>query len=114
MNEETLLSIAISNELIVILRPDRQDFQGTAVTLQVARKLNTAKISLVVNKLLSKYNPEEVQEQVSQKFQVPVLGVFPLSEEMADLGSKAIFSLEFPEHPYTQTIQKVAESVLST
>lgn len=114
MNEETLLSIAISNELIVILRPDRQDFQGTAVTLQVARKLNTSKISLVVNKLLSKYNPEEVQEQVSQKFQVPVLGVFPLSEEMADLGSKAIFAIEFPEHSYTREIKKVAAAVTHT
>jgi MinD-like ATPase involved in chromosome partitioning or flagellar assembly len=96
----------------VILRPDRQDFQGTAVTLQVARKLNTSKISLVVNKLLSKYNPKEVQEQVAQKFQVPVLGVFPLSEEMADLGSKAIFSMEFPDHPYTQVIKQVAASVM--
>jgi MinD-like ATPase involved in chromosome partitioning or flagellar assembly len=113
MNEETLLSIAISNELIVILRPDRQDFQGTAVTLQVARKLNTGKISLVVNKLLSKYNPADAQAQIAQKFQVPVLGVFPLSEDMVDLGSKAIFALEFPDRPYTLTVKQVAESVMA-
>ncbi|MEM9120684.1 MAG: MinD/ParA family protein [Cyanobacteria bacterium P01_F01_bin.56] len=114
MNEETLLSIAISNELIVILRPDRQDFQGTAVTLQVARRLNTAKISLVINKLLSKYNPAEVEEQISQKFQVPVLGVFPLSEDMVDLGSKAIFALEFPDSPYTEEIKQVAKAVIGS
>jgi MinD-like ATPase involved in chromosome partitioning or flagellar assembly len=111
MNEETLLSIAISNELIVILRPDQQDFQGTAVTLQVAQKLNTPKISLVVNKLLSKYNPEEVQKQVSEKFQVPVLGVFPVAEEMIDLGSKGIFALEYPDHPYTVAIKEVASTI---
>ncbi|MEM0982086.1 MAG: MinD/ParA family protein [Cyanobacteria bacterium P01_H01_bin.58] len=114
MNEETLLSIAISNELIIILRPDRQDFQGTAVTLQVARKLNTATVSLVINKLLSKYDPAEVQEQISQKFQVPVLGVFPLSEDMVDLGSKAIFALEFPDSPYTDEIKHVANAVIGS
>jgi MinD-like ATPase involved in chromosome partitioning or flagellar assembly len=111
MNEETLLSIAISDELIVILRPDRQDFQGTAVTLQVAQKLNTPKISLVVNKLLSKYNPEEVKAQISEKFQVPVLGVFPVSEDMIDLGSKGIFVMEYPDSPYTQAMKQVAATI---
>ena len=39
MNEETLLSIAISDVFVLVLRPDHQDFQGTAVTVEVARKL---------------------------------------------------------------------------
>ena len=114
MNEETLLSIAISNQLVIILRPDRQDFQGTAVTLQVARKLNTPRISLVVNKLLPKYDPKEVKEQVSQKFEVPVLGVFPVAEEMIDFGSKGLFTLVYPQHPYTDEMKQVAASILSS
>ena len=114
MNEETLLSIAIANELVVILRPDRQDFQGTAVTLQVARKLNTRRISLIVNKLLDKYDPEEVKEQISERFNVPVLGVFPVSENMIDLGSKGIFSLEFPNDPYTSEVKRVATTIMTT
>lgn len=114
MNEETLLSIAIAHELIIILRPDRQDFQGTAVTLQVAQKLNTPKISLAVNKLLSKYDPAEVKEQIAQRFQVPVLAVFPVSEEMIDLGSKGLFTLKYPQHPYTLEMQHVAANVMAT
>ena len=39
LNEETLLSISISDVLILILRPDSQDYQGTAVTVDVSRKL---------------------------------------------------------------------------
>src|SRR5262245_20723244 len=35
--EETLLSMAISDALVLILRPDRQDFQGTAVTAEIAK-----------------------------------------------------------------------------
>ncbi|MDX2228032.1 MAG: MinD/ParA family protein [Leptolyngbyaceae cyanobacterium bins.349] len=112
LNKETLLSVAISDGLVILLRPDRQDFQGTAVTLQVARKLDTPKTVLVVNKVLPSYNPEEVREQISNKFQVPVAGVFPVCEEMIQLASGGIFSLEFPNHPYTAQLKKVAEQVI--
>ena len=33
LNEETLLAIAVSDKLIVIMRPDQQDFEGSSVTL---------------------------------------------------------------------------------
>lgn len=35
LNEETLLSIAISDALVIVLRPDQQDYQGTSVTVEV-------------------------------------------------------------------------------
>ena len=35
--------------VVLILRPDQQDFQGTAVTIEVARKLNVLELLLVVN-----------------------------------------------------------------
>jgi MinD-like ATPase involved in chromosome partitioning or flagellar assembly len=35
LSKETFLSIAISHVLILILRPDKQDYQGTAVTIDV-------------------------------------------------------------------------------
>jgi MinD-like ATPase involved in chromosome partitioning or flagellar assembly len=53
LNEETLVSIGISNVLLIILRPDSQDFQGTAVTVDVARKLKAAKILLILNNRVS-------------------------------------------------------------
>ncbi|MFZ5857064.1 MAG: MinD/ParA family ATP-binding protein, partial [Chloroflexota bacterium] len=44
LNEETLLSIAISHALIILMRPDQQDYQGTAVTVDVARKLDVPRM----------------------------------------------------------------------
>src|SRR5436190_5921619 len=55
LNEETLLSVAISDVLIIILRPDQQDFQGTAVTVDIARSLDVPNLLLVVNKALTRY-----------------------------------------------------------
>jgi len=113
LNKETLLSVAISDALVVILRPDRQDFQGTAVTLQVARKLDTPKTMLVVNKVLPSYDPQDVKEQVASKFQVPVAGVFPVCDEMIQLASGGVFSLVYPNHPYTEQLKKVTEQVIT-
>ncbi len=112
LNKETLLSVAISDGLVIILRPDRQDFQGTAVTLQVARKLDTPKTLLVVNKVLASYNLQDVKEQVAQKFQMPVAGVFPVCNEMIELASGGIFSLEYPDHPFTAQIKHVVDQVI--
>src|SRR5207253_7854801 len=51
LNEETLLSIAISDALAIVLRPDQQDYQGTSVTVEVARKLAVPRMMIVVNKV---------------------------------------------------------------
>ena len=44
LNEETLLSVAISDALAIIMRPDQQDYQGTGVTVEVARKLDVPRM----------------------------------------------------------------------
>ena len=66
LNEETLLSIAISNVLVIIMRPDQQDYQGTAVTVDVAKKLDVPKLFILVNKAPSNLDFEEVRARVEQ------------------------------------------------
>ncbi|MBW4510399.1 MAG: MinD/ParA family protein [Scytonematopsis contorta HA4267-MV1] len=113
LNEETLLSIGISNVLVVILRPDSQDFQGTAVTVDVARKLKVPKMFLVVNKVLPAFDFADLQKQVETTYQASVAGILPLSEEMVQLGSKGIFCLLYPEHPINHVITGIAEQIVN-
>jgi MinD-like ATPase involved in chromosome partitioning or flagellar assembly len=114
LNEETLLSIALSNILMIVLRPDQQDFQGTAVTIDIANSLEVQNSLLIINKaLLSRYDPDHIQKQVEDKYQVPVAGVLPLSEDMADLGSSDIFTLRYPEHKWSKAFQNIVERVAS-
>ncbi|MGL5079113.1 MAG: MinD/ParA family ATP-binding protein [Waterburya sp.] len=112
LNEETLLSIAISDRLVVILRPDRQDFQGTAVTLEVARKLDMSNIMLVVNKALSSSDLDALQENMETTYKAPVVGIIPLSEEIVRLGSRDIFCLHYPKHPLSLTVAKITEEIV--
>jgi len=113
LNEETLLSIGISDEMVIILRPDQQDFQGTAVTLDVARSLDVPTIRLFVNKALSKYNPAQIRSQVEETFHAPVAGVLPLSEDMVDMGSADVFSLRYPDHPWSMELRSAAKTILN-
>ena len=112
LNEETLLSIGISDGMVIILRPDNQDFQGTAVTLDVARSLDVPSIRLLVNKALSKYDPNQIQQHVEETFHAPVAGVLPLSEDMVDMGSADLFSLRYPDHPWSKELVRAAKTIL--
>ncbi|KAA3645065.1 MAG: MinD/ParA family protein [Chloroflexi bacterium] len=112
LNEETLLSITISDLLVIILRPDQQDFQGTAVTVDIGRLLDVPQLYLVVNKALSKYDFGQMTEEISGVFASPVAGVLPLSEDLVDNASADIFSLMQPEHGWSQGVQKISQTLL--
>jgi MinD-like ATPase involved in chromosome partitioning or flagellar assembly len=113
LNEETLLSIAISDVLIIILRPDQQDLQGTAVTVDIARSLDVPNLLLVVNKALTRYDFQDIKANMEKLFEAPVAGILPLTEDLADLGSSDIFSLRNPDHPWSQALGGVAKTVLA-
>jgi septum site-determining protein MinD len=102
LNEETLLSIAISDALIIIMRPDSQDYQGTAVTVDVARKLEVPNMILVVNKVPQVFDFDDVKNRVEQTYKCKVAAVLPHSDEMMALASSGIFSLKYPDNPVTK------------
>ena len=114
MNEETLLSIAISDVLILILRPDKQDFLGSAVTIEVARRLGVPRLMLVVNKALASMDLAALRKDVERSFSAELGGILLLSEDMLRLGSSGIFSLKFPDHPFTKGVQELARKIVGT
>lgn len=113
LNEETLLAMALSDVLVLVLRPDRQDFQGTAVTVEIARKLNVSRLLLVVNKALASMDPARLKQEVESAYHAPVAAVLPLTEDMIELASAAPFVLRYPHHPLTDLLKRLANTVLS-
>ena len=79
LNEETLLSIGLSSALVMILRPDQQDYLGTAVIVEVAKELEVPKMLLVVNKALPDIDFGVLKDKVHETYQLPVAGILPLS-----------------------------------
>lgn len=111
LNEETLLSIAMSQLVLVVLRPDRQDYQGTAVTIEVARSLGVERLYLALNKVLPALDTAELRAQVTATYKTPIAGLLHLSEEMIRLGSGALITAMRPRDPLTAQIQRIAARI---
>jgi MinD-like ATPase involved in chromosome partitioning or flagellar assembly len=113
LNEETLLSIAISDALVIILRPDQQDYQGTSVTVEVARKLDVPRLVLVVNKAPALFDPLDVRTRVQKTYDCEVAAVLPHADEMMALASSGLFALRYPAHPITVALRQVASTLVA-
>jgi len=112
LNEETLLSIAISDALALIMRPDSQDYQGTGVTVDVAQKLGVPRLLLVVNKVPAAFSEAGVLKRVQETYNCEVGAVLPHSDEMMTLASSDIFALRFPDHLVTKRLRALADRLV--
>jgi len=112
LNEETLLSIAISDTLVLILRPDQQDYQGTSVTIEVARKLGVPQMVLMVNKVPAMLM-NEVKQRIEKLYNCEVAAVVPHSDDLMTLASSGIFSIRYPDHPVTKIYGQLTNRVLA-
>jgi septum site-determining protein MinD len=109
LNEDTLLTIAVSNTLVLVLHPDKQDFQGIAVTVDVARRLQVPAIHLVLNDTAETLNVEDARLQLEQTYHCGGGIVLNHTEELMVLASSRLFVLCYPQHPLTTRIKELAE-----
>jgi MinD-like ATPase involved in chromosome partitioning or flagellar assembly len=112
LSKETFLTIAISHVLLLILRPDKQDYQGTAVAVDIARQLKVRKMLLIINKVLESMNAVALKKKVEEAYNTPVAGIFTLSEDVVTLASEGVFCLKYPDHPLTQEFLSVTRQIM--
>jgi MinD-like ATPase involved in chromosome partitioning or flagellar assembly len=112
LNEETLFSLAISNATVIVMRPDRQDYEGTAVTVEVARSLEVPHLMMVVNKAPRNLDLDDLRTQVEQTFGCSVAAVLPHTDDMMMLASEGIFALRYPDHPLTRQLNVIADELV--
>jgi MinD-like ATPase involved in chromosome partitioning or flagellar assembly len=108
LNEETLLSLVISHHLIIVMRPDHQDYEGTGIAIKVARGLKVPAMMIVVNKTPAEFEPVALSTRLSEIYQCEVAAVLPHSDEMMRLGSQGVFVLQFPNDPLSVRYAEIA------
>ena len=91
------------------MRPDKQDYQGTAVTVDIARRLEVPELLLMVNKVPSHADREAMAADVAEIYGVDVAGVLPLSEDIVSNASGGLFSLTDPDHEWSVAIAAVVD-----
>ena len=111
LNEETLLSLVISDTLLIIMRPDRQDYEGTGITARVAKELQVPRIRIVVNKAPVTLDHDAIARTVQQTYDCTVVAVLPHSDELMLLASEGIFVMRHPDHPLSDLYRRVAAAI---
>jgi len=113
LNEDTLQAIAVSNAVILVLHPDKRDFQGTAVTVDMIRRLQVPAIRLVLNNTSQSLDVEVARRQLEESYHCGEGMVLKHSEELMTLASSQPFALCYPAHPLTLQVKKLAESLIA-
>jgi MinD-like ATPase involved in chromosome partitioning or flagellar assembly len=113
VNEETLLAMSLVDRLVLVLRPDSQDFQGTAVTADVSRHLEVPKIFMLVNRVLAAIDQKQLRELVIKTYDLPILGMLPNAEEVMLMGSRSVFCLKYPDHPFSEKLREICEPLVT-
>lgn len=94
-----------------MLRPDQQDYQGTAVTLELARRLEVPQLLLVVNKALNAMDKVQLKDEIEAAYQTPVAAILPLSEDLIRLGSAGLLVTLRPESPCVTALKDVVKLI---
>ena len=112
VEEDTLLSIALCDILVVILRPDEQDYLGTAVTFEIARRMEVPKTFLIANRVPQELDTEQLAARLERTYKVSVIGVLPFSYGLMMAQSKQVYSYVSPNDPFSLAIKAAAEKIL--
>ncbi len=132
LNEETLPLMALADNVIILLRPDPLEYQGTAVMIDITQQLEIPDVMLLVNQVPMGHNAEteaatatresltnQVNSEVEQTYKCPVIAVLPASNDMMTFASNravyptGIFVHHYPNHPITATLKKAASRLVT-
>jgi len=111
LNEETLLSLAISDVSLVVLRADNQDYLGTSVTVEVARKLEVRDLRLVLNMVPQTFDERQVKDKVEQTYDCPCAQIFGHYDDVRSLASQGLMALKCPSATFSQRLRQLADAV---
>ena len=110
-NREALLSLATSDTVLVLLRQDGQDEQGTSHLVQIAKKVGLPSCLLVPSMQLVPDEPT-LGESLERNLGAPVAGVLPWCQEVLELGCKGLFAARHADHVYTTQLRRIGERLL--
>jgi septum site-determining protein MinD len=113
INEETLLSLVISDLLLIVMRPDQQDYEGTGIAVKIARGLEVPRMAILVNKCPASFDTAIVQSRVEEAYGCDVAAVIPHSDDLMTLASGGILVLEYPNHPVSNLYRGILSLVTS-
>jgi len=94
VSENNLSLMALADIVLMALRPEPMDFQGTAVLVDVARRLDVPQIQLVLNDVATVYDIADLKTRTEDALGCPVAAVMPHDEGLLACGSSGLYALQ--------------------
>jgi septum site-determining protein MinD len=113
IEDDTLLAMGVCDGLILVSRIDHQDIFGTAVMIEVARKLEKTP-QLIVNMIpqnMKDSNASKLAGTIGANFNVPLLGWLPFSPDVVESLSNFVFITTFPKHQMATRFREFAARI---
>lgn len=113
LSRSALVSLILPDVLVIVLRHDWRDYQGTGVTIDVVRQLNVPRVALVINEVPAHFDLAAMKTELVQTYQCDVLALLPHLDEMVTLPDPKIFAMHYPHHPVAAMLQQAALSLVA-
>lgn len=111
IDESTMLAIGLSDLILLIMRLDKQDVFGTAVTLDVARVFKKS-VLLIANQIPFDIRNANVEKNLTSTFHIPVVAQLPYYPEVHRNLSSDVFVLKYEDHEFSSKMKSLASSIL--
>ena len=101
--------MAISNAMVITMRADQQDYQGTHMVVDVAAKLQIPYVSIVANQVPANLDLDQLKADVENEFQLKVDQALYHTNDLLHLASSGIFALQFPRHRLSEQFLELVD-----
>ena len=108
LTEETLTLFTVTDDLLLLVRPDRQDHHGSAVTADVARRIGVPRPHLVLTQLLGDHLAPEVRRELEEVFAIPVVAELPFAAALNEHHGDVPFVVTDPDHVWALAVRLLA------
>ncbi len=113
LDKEMLNSMAVSDVLVLLMRLDRQDYLGTRILMDIAGKLDVARVMLVINETPEIFDFADVKTETEKVLECKVGAVLPHSDEMMALASQGIFVQHYPDSALAELYRQIANKLIT-
>ncbi|MDY3556921.1 hypothetical protein R5W24_006095 [Gemmata sp. JC717] len=103
LGEDALLIAAAADRVVLVLRPNRQDYQTTAVAVEVVRRLGIPDTALVLSEVPGSLDRAALLRDLERAFGVARGAVLPIASEAPEPAA-----MHLPRHPLARAIAAVA------
>ena len=110
IDEDVILSMAVSDIIVEVVRVDEQSLTGAYASLQVIRKIGK-RIYLLAN-MVPKDAEDAVENVLEERLKANVLGMIPFLDDVWAAKDEGILVVGRPSHRFSIIMKELAEKLL--